>query len=110
MRDSPWYIAALVAFIGASFGYLYITADILDVRVAAKHVGESRARLGFRSYDYVLETDHGPLELSSLPVMGYGFGKEQAFGQFGTGITYKVRVITWPLGNKKRREIIGVIN
>ena len=110
MRNSPWYIAALVVFIVGSAGYVYGTSEVLTLRVTSKHIEESGGRRGSVQLD-VLDTDQGAFPLLQFPVIGYASGIDTVYEDVAPGSTVQGRVGHWPplvLGGTPRRYILSL--
>ena len=96
MRNSPWYIVFLIAFISGVMGYVYFTSEVRTVQVTGKHIEEGRGRYGSTSKVYVLETDQGRMPILKFPIIGYVFGVEELYEGIRSGSTIQVRVGDWP--------------
>lgn len=96
MFRSPKYIAALVAFIGGSMGYVYAASEVQTVYVIGKHAAEGSDRRGRTTARLVIETDRGEMALLKFPVIGYSFGAEDVFERISAGQSLRVRVGQWP--------------
>ena len=96
MRNSPWYFALLIAFIGGVMGYVYFTSEIHTVQITGKRIEEGRSRYGSTSDVYVLMTDQGRMPILKFPIIGYVFGVEDVYNGIRSGSTIQVRVGNWP--------------
>ncbi len=111
MRNSPWYIAFLVAFIGGVMGYVYSTSEIHTVQITGKRIEEGRSRYGSTSDVYVLMTDRGRMPILKFPVIGYAFGVAGVYDGIRPGSTIQVRVGSWPpsvMGRDPNPHIMAV--
>ncbi len=111
MRNSPWYIVALVAFIGGAMGYTQLTSEIQTLEVVGKYVEEGRSRYGMSSEVYVIETNMGHMPILKFPIIGHTFDSKEEYERIVAGSEIRVRVGFWPpniFNNKARPQIMAV--
>ena len=102
------YIALLLAFIGATMGYVYAGSEVQTVQVTGKRTEEGRGRRGPVTR-LIVETDAGDLQILEFPVIGYTFGAEDVHAEIRPGSTLEVRVGPWPpVGAHSRPHIMAV--
>ena len=111
MRNSPWYILALIVFIGGSMGYVFAESEVRKVYVTGKHLEDGRGRRGTTTTRYVIETEQGAFPILTFPIIGYSLGAEDVYAGISSGDQIEVRVGQWPpgiLGNSGRTHIMAV--
>ena len=111
MRNSPWYIVVLLAFIGGVMGYSYFTSEIRIVEVTGKRIEAGRSRYGMSSEVYLIETDRGGMPILQFPVIGYTFGADKVYAAIRPGMKLRVRIGKWPpspISGNARRHIMSV--
>ncbi len=97
MREALLYGSFLVAVFGGMFGYLYVTAEVIEVQVIGKRTEQNAWRPGVDTNDYLIETKrNGDIAFSTLPLMGFFWGGGEVFDNIRVGGTYKVRVVNYP--------------
>ena len=98
MREMLLYPSFLIVVFGAMFGYLYVTSEVVEVKVTGKQVREVVWRPSADPNEYVIETRrHGDLVLSTLPFMGYFWGRAEVYHGIRVGGTYRLRIIKFPI-------------
>jgi hypothetical protein len=110
MRNSPWYIAALVAFLTGAVGYIYGTSEVHSVQVHGKSIEEGQGRRSTVQL-YVIETDQGRFPILKFPLIGYTSGVDQVHAGVVKGSTIRVRIGNWPpafLGGHSRPFIMAI--
>ena len=111
MRNSPWYIVFLLAFIGVSTGYVFVNSEVRTVQVTGKRLEDSRGRHGTTATRYVIETDQGAFPILTFPIIGYMVGAEDAYAGIMPGQKIEVRLGQWPpelLGSNGRPHIMSI--
>lgn len=96
MRNSPWYIPALLVLISGVAGYTYLESHVQTLQVTGKRLEDGRSRYGIASSRYVLETDKGEFRLLTFPVLGFTFGAEEVYESIATGDSIEARVGYFP--------------
>lgn len=111
MRNSPFYILALVLFIGGTMGYVFADSEVRTINVTGKRLEDGRGRFGTTSTRYVIESDQGAFPLLQVPIIGYALAAEDTYAAISPGDQIEVRVGKWPpeiLGNHSRSHIMTV--
>ena len=97
MFENLRYIMVLVAFIGASFGYVQATSELRTVTGTGTVSGDGATRRGITATRYAITTrELGELPLLKMPVIGYAFGAEEAWRAVPQGRQIQVRIGHWP--------------
>jgi len=110
MRNSPWYIAALAAFVAAAVAYVYATSEVYSVQVRGKSIEQAQGRRSTVQL-YVLETDRGRFPILQFPIVGYMSGVDQVHAGVVKGATITVRIGNWPpafLGGHSRPYVMAI--
>ncbi len=111
MRNSPWYILLLIAFISSMTGHTYYTSKVQEVTVFGKRIEDGRGRRGNVTEVFVLETDSGDLRILKFPVIGYSFGVDEIYNGIQSGSKIQVRVGMWPpaiISNHAKPQIMAI--
>ena len=96
MRNSPWYIALLVVFIGSVMGCAYAESETREIYISDKHTQDGRGRRGSTTTVYILETDRGPMKILKFPIIGYNSGVKDVYNGVEIDAPVKARIGYWP--------------
>ena len=111
MRDSPWYIIALIVLIGGVMGYSFFTSELRSIKVTGKFVEDGRSRYGITSERFVIESEKGRYTILKFPLIGHAFDAQDVYDRIPIGETIEVRIGFFPprvIHSTARPQIMAV--